>query len=765
MISHIKKYKEIYIILGVILFFAFIVFVCNRLRSDYFIAQGDFYQGIFLDKNLSSYLFTWFKLAGQGQFNPLVTTFPYYLSQFFLEKIGFGYGIIANILMFAFMALSFLSFYFSIKIFRKYFDLAKNFWAEIFASVFYALNVFTFQILTYSYGYLHHFYIYIFVPILMIVPLKIFLQPKLINYFYFALLFIVALPAFNNVAFLFILIFFQVILYSLLLLFSLEIKIKDVILVISLELLIGLVVILPFLSSEIQFVDKLQSTQSFGGDALNYVRATSNSLLNIFSSQIQKYHFPVVNLFDGIVFKEYLPMLFFLPYLLIVIPLLQLKKNINREHKKAIIVFFIIFLSTVILSARIAYPFETITSFFFKIPGSLLFRSPDKIFIYLQFFLTILVFLSLRLINKRILKIFVFFLFLVSSYMFYGGGITKYLTQGYENNLITQKADGYKVLVKIPDEYLKLPSVIDSDKKNQSIISLPYSVVNSLNWSNYPKWNFVGHDVLFLLFNKPYISANMYDHPTKETTLSFRNFEQANAEPEKLLEIIKSFGGQYVIYHKDIEPSWLENSIHTKNSLDSLAQQGLISQIEDNSYFTLYKLPNNELQPLIELQGGSLTFEKINPVKYRLLLHVTNDSKLVFLQSFNSQWKLFAQKTPATSWCKGKFLYQSHNALECDDANTFFNFSDLGMLLGSKFDKEHSMEGTYANAWNLSKNEILRTFSDGQKKVNSDGSVDIELILYFVPQTYFYYGIVIIILVLSGCFLKWLSIFRKNISF
>ena len=744
----LKAYKffNIALFAGILVFFAVVVFVFNILpNTNNFVAQGDYYQGVSLERNISQYFYTWFDLSGQGQYNPLVTTSPYYLLQLGLQSLGVSYGLIANILMYFFLCGAFFSFYFAIKIFSWYLGLAKNRWAEIYTSLFYSMNVFTFQILTYSYGYLHHFLIYLFLPILIAIPLKIFASPeeRPKHYLYFIVLLVVSLSSFNNVAFLFILISFQALLYFLLKIFRFEINIKDILYVIILELAIGLVVILPFIASQLQFSDKLQTTKSFGGDAMNIIKKTSNSLLNIFSVHMQKYRFPSVSLFGGVLLKEYLPLLFFLPYIFITTLLFR-----PRTNRKIVGIFFIIFLIVLILTARFVEPFKTTISVFFSIPGSLLFRSPDKIFIYLQYVLSILLFLSVHNVVKRKYKIILIVLFIFSTFMFYAGGINKYLTQGYEANLLTPKVEGYKLLVKVPDEYLNISNTINLEERSQAIISLPYSVVNSLNWSNYPKWNFVGHDVLFLLFNNRYISANSYDHPTKETTMSFYEFERNKLDPKELLKIFKKFGGQYILYHKDIEPIWLENSQHTRESLETLTALGRLSQIEDNSFFTLYKLSDEELHPLIELEGGSIRYEKISPVKYRLSLHITHDSKLIFLQSFNNQWKLFPQKiSEDSSGCKKTFSYSSHDSLECIGTVKPISLTDLSLVRGAEFGASHFMYLEYANGWNLDKNEILDRLLKNEGRVNADGSVDVNLILYFVPQTYFYYGIMIVVII------------------
>ena len=49
----------------------------------------------------------------------------------------------------------------------------------------------------------------------------------------------------------------------------------------------------------------------------------------------------------------------------------------------------------------------------------------------------------------------------------------------------------------------------------------------------------------------------------------------------------------------------------------------------------------------------------------------------------------------------------------------------------------------FVNSLDLSKEYIKANFDKSYYKENPDGSIDIELTLYFKPQSYFYLGIII----------------------
>jgi ABC-type uncharacterized transport system fused permease/ATPase subunit len=62
------------------------------------------------------------------------------------------------------------------------------------------------------------------------------------------------------------------------------------------------------------------------------------------------------------------------------------------------------------------------------------------------------------------------------------------------------------------------------------------------------------------------------------------------------------------------------------------------------------------------------------------------------------------------------------------------------------------MVNDYANQWTIDPNYIKQNFDKSYYKENPDGSIDVELTLYFKPQSYFYLGLIISGTTLLGCF-------------
>src|SRR5476649_2372882 len=108
------KNKHIYYLIAVhaciFVFFFILTFWINKVPADKLVAQGDFFQGTHNSENVSNYLFTWFKNSGQGIYNPLMVSYPYYLLQVGFDKLGMQPGQEANLQMLLFLYGSFLSF-------------------------------------------------------------------------------------------------------------------------------------------------------------------------------------------------------------------------------------------------------------------------------------------------------------------------------------------------------------------------------------------------------------------------------------------------------------------------------------------------------------------------------------------------------------------------------------------------------------------------------------------------------------------------------
>lgn len=731
---------------SIVILFFILSFVINKIPEGTFIASGDFYQLINFNANLDRYLFTWFNQLGQGQYNPLIVTFPFYLFQSTLYSIGFSYANIANAIMFSFFICSFYSFFFSTRIIDK--NIPNN--VQLLSSSIYAINIFTFTIFTYSWGFTHHYLIYIFIPILLA-----FFEKLVVNYSKkeaacFIVIFLVSTMGFNNVAFLAALLFFQFLLSTALFItkkisFTIS-TFKRILFLICLQLLLSIYFILPFFSSQYEYISNVSGGMVLGGIP-DIFAWTSNDVYSILSFTINDDKYPLQNLYSS---SNIFPAISLSYIIFLTVTLLYQKNNRDKNWLHYLMVLILL----LFLLMRGTPPFGPINIFIYStLPGFDIFRSPDKLFVFYPYFylVTLSLLLTYSKFPKKIITIILIFILLIPI-PFYIGGVPTYLSHEGPN--------GYKDTIQIPSEYYEIEEIVNKDSQQLSIISLPYSVITSLNWANYPKWHFVGHDVLHLLYDKLYVSANSYDHPSLETNLSFKEYNEANVvNNDKFIYILQKFSTKYLIIHKDINKDWLDNSKNVVNTINNLESANIVDKLEDNDYFTLYELDDDYLVPLISADKAEVYFQKNNPVKYRInIRNLKEKTNIEFHQSHNYQWMLYLEANPDNSWCKPIKFYKKTKTTECESTNEVFEINELTYLWKKPvFDDTHEMVNDYGNGWTIDPGYIKENYPKEYYKENEDGSIEIELILYFKPQSYYYIGILISVfaLMLSIGYLLW----------
>lgn len=730
---------------SIVILFLLLSFALNRIPDGTFIAGGDYYQLININDNLDRNLFTWFNQLGQGQYNPIIVAYPFYLFKYILYNLGFSYANIANSIMFLFLIGSFYSFFFAIRIINS--NIPE--YLRLLCSAIYSINIFTFTIFTYPWWITHHFIIYIFIPLLLAFFQKLVTDCSVKNIAYFIIIFLISTLGFNNIAFLAALLFFQMLL--LIALFATK-KIplslaaaRKSIFVFSLQIFLSIFFLLPYFASQFEYLSRITGGKVLG-DIAGLFSWTSNDAYSILSFTMYKDKYPLINLYSSSKIFIALSLL----YMIFIIVAILFHKGKQEKYWFPNLTIFLILL---FLLMRGTAPFDRINIFLYSLPGFNLFRSPDKLFVFYPFFYLVLLsqlFYCSKIPKKIITSILI--IILVIPIPFYIGGIPKYLSHEDEN--------GYKYTIQIPSKYYKIEEIINKDDTQLSMISLPYSVVNSLNWANYPKWHFVGHDVLHLLYNKYYISANTYDHPALETNLSFKEYNEANiVDKDKFLKILQKFSGKYILLHKDINKYWLENSKVVYSTINELEASNIIKKLDENEYFTLYELDENYLIPLIFSNKNSLSFKKYSPVKYENSINnLKNKTNIEFHQSFNSQWKLYLKSNPNNSWCKPLEYYESSKTTECEHTKQLFEISDLAYIWKkSLLDDTHTMVDEYANGWTIDPEYIKANYPQEYYTRYIDGSIDIELTLYFKPQSYFYLGAIVSTLTFVGCigYLMW----------
>jgi hypothetical protein len=722
-----KLSKNILIQLVVAVVFIIVAFVVNSFPRNSFIAGGDFYQLLDPIKHFERYSYAWLNQIGQGSFNTLFATYPFYALLALLQKIGMSSGMLSSFMIFFVTYLSYWSFFYSIKKFFPNISLG----VRIGGALVYAFNNFTLTIFTYPWGFNHHFFAYIFVPPLIALFYQLLSDRSFKVVLEFNIVLLLAIISLNNLAFLAAIILCQFFVLIFALIFR-AVKFNKILLLQILKIAVsyavstGMVVAVWFLALG-DSLGNVAGSQALGGSLKGWILATSSNFINTFTLSMDSSRIPIVS-------SKFLTA-FSLLYIIFLVGLaIRALAKINMknrdETRNKTIIFLVLFLGLAFLSVRAYSLFAMPNLIIYQLPFFNFFRSPEKLFMLIPFvYLVSIVGLFAIVKMKKIYEYVILAVLLIIPSAFYTGQIVREMT-GRDN-------DAYGYVTEIPTEYTDAAKIINASKLDSAVVSLPYSVVNSVNWSNYPVWGFVGQDPLHLLFDKRYISANTYDHPLIEKRPTFQYTSNAISSSQFEGDLQK-FDAEFVIVHKDVDEKWLKDSEKLNLLAQELVSSGRMVRLENNSLFTLYQLKPENVRPLISSNAAKIVYQKINNTRYDIQIKgLKDDSTIRFDQSFNRYWKLYFAPKEETV-CKEKTSYPQYNSSSCEIQEKYLKGDELGFL-GSKniSDSSHKLADGYANSWQVSAPEVIAQNPDSLVR-NADGTIDVNLTIYFEPQTYLY---------------------------
>jgi len=216
---------------------------------------------------------------------------------------------------------------------------------------------------------------------------------------------------------------------------------------------------------------------------------------------------------------------------------------------------------------------------------------------------------------------------------------------------------------------------------------------------------FIGQDLLPKLIQLPFVyisesgslPVSVYQELSKGAAVSFEKYPI-----------------RYYIFRSDIKGA--ADDVTTPPKSFKLVFQ--------NNLFRLYENPS--ALPLLQTQNNlPVTFEKVSPVEYRIMLKgLQAPEKLFFHENYSKDWKLFPGRKERSS------------------LSYFWNKEVLN--------DTHTRGESFFNAWVIDPASLKQTFPKDAYKENPDGSMDVELTLYFKPQAYLYLGLIVSSLTLLG---------------
>jgi hypothetical protein len=128
----------------------------------------------------------------------------------------------------------------------------------------------------------------------------------------------------------------------------------------------------------------------------------------------------------------------------------------------------------------------------------------------------------------------------------------------------------------------------------------------------------------------------------------------------------------------------------------------------------------------VNIEAENVDYEFVNPTEYKISLkNIKENTYLNFSEKYHPDWSLRI----------GKF-------------NWFSVLINKNYFLGDKYHLENDAGLT---SFLIDSNYIKQNFPKEDYTENPDGSIDVELTLYFKPQSYFYLGLIISGTTLLGC--------------
>jgi hypothetical protein len=434
------------------------------------------------------------------------------------------------------------------------------------------------------------------------------------------------------------------------------------------------------------------------------------------------------------------PLLIFSMFLL---PLIILSGAIFIEKKKRILwVFILIILSIPMVVATNQGIFSNLYGWAYDhVPLFGMFRGSYKFIQIYIFGLTILLVYLLTTIKKiqlkSVLAIFTIVLIIINAFPF------------FTNKIFRQDSK----IQEIPSYYYDAQKFFKKDTSTYRILLLPVQYFAVFDWGK------ISADPE-ILFNKGLVVRQAGSSEQKSNKIVLSAYQYLLSKDYQNFEyLMRILNVKYVIQRNDFDWSYYKDISQPPEVISDVLSK--YKKVKSFGKLDLYQISDDYL-PLIN--SNDIAFQKINSAKYRIYLkNISDKQDLSFLESFDKNWNLYLKQKPAGRWCQGLKEYNisassaehlpKRMITECIAKQKFFEGNELFYFYQRPvFDNTHKAVFGYANQWIIDPQFIKQNFSKSYYTENLDGSINIELYLYFKPQSFFNLGLIISGGTIFGCF-------------
>lgn len=516
------------------------------------------------------------------------------------------------------------------------------------------------------------------------------------------------------------------------------------------------------------FAAKLLS-QDFLATFASTIQATATGtiiypLLNLFHRQVAfdfgwKLKNDFINLYDKI---------FILNSIFIVITVIGIilyKKSLNKKNRIKYLFILTSFLASLYFFTVNIGPLKDLFLLFGQIPGFVMFRNfydkfaPGYVFLYATLFTISLIIVNNY--NNKSNRI------IINSLVFIMIMINFSPVKSIVNSPLWTTENIYKT-INIPNEYLNTMSFIKSNiSSTNNILNLPFgnTLYSAIRDEDYKNNVYLGVSPVKIFSGVNDISGNMSFNFSQEAKsideiIIKRKYEDLN-------NIIYNHNINYILVTRNIPSQVLRSYAYNQDTVinqDKLFINAIAGKkifISSKGNYEIYNTKNkNSL-----FNSKNTFFKKINSVEYKLYIkNISGEQLLKFNDTYHKDWKLYLEKNPHLDFCATTYSESVDKTVECKEEFKFFGPKDLLYFFKkSSFDEYHKINDSGSNDWIISPTYIKNNFNKDYYSLNSNGSLDIQITLYFKQQLYFYYGLLLslVTIFLSTLYL-FFNVYKKN---
>ena len=291
--------------------------------------------------------------------------------------------------------------------------------------------------------------------------------------------------------------------------------------------------------------------------------------------------------------------------------------------------------------------------------------------------------------------------------------------------------------------YLRNPTFREEGTQMAKLINRHFCDLENMNWIN-----------IMGLLNIKYVTVRSDILPKFSDCFERWDSTWVAWELSQHADLKKLIEDEYVVTYQVNEKHWLPRIYiptqinYYRASNDHLPE--LVSRPDFQLGNVLYLNSDSDKQIMLE-NLPRLEFKQVSPVKYQVVIKAAKDDfHLVFSENFNQQWKVYLKK-PEDLETKTQRLLVSHQiytVVQNENLNSG-NFWDSWFKLPVLQETNHLQANGYANSWIIKPDNICSKYSNYCVK-NSDGTIDMHLIIEYQLQRYFYFGIMITLLSIGG---------------